>query len=380
MVAILIILSLILVAQTIKIIMKTNIIDKNSIDYYIEYIVAVVILIAIIFEEKSPFNILLFITIAGIIYEILSYIYTYFKYIKKRKINQFSIKRAIDSSDFGFLVLKGNKSVLSNNMMYKIMNKLKIKGNYIESIIKQSIEQMEGTYVVKVEEKYYQFDIKQNEITAFDITEEYLLKKELDAHNKKIEHNNKGLVSSIENIENLKKEKNLLKIKNRYHDLLGLNLSLLQQYLNKKELNKENFDEIKFIIRKMFIDIEDTEDPNTNLQNLIKIYNKNGIDILLQGELPENKKIATVFFEIIREATTNAIKHAGSSKIFVKIRETLEETYMVITNDGKKPNEFIAENEGIKGMRRKVEEVKGYFYISTIPQFSVNVSIKTKGI
>ncbi len=39
-------------------------------------------------------------------------------------------------------------------------------------------------------------------------------------------------------------------------------------------------------------------------------------------------------------------------------------------------DEFITENEGIKGMRRKVEEIKGYFYVSTVPEFSVNVSIK----
>ena len=49
---------------------------------------------------------------------------------------------------------------------------------------------------------------------------------------------------------------------------------------------------------------------------------------------------------------------------------------MKITNDGKKPNEFITENEGIKGMRRKVEEIDGYFYVSTVPEFSVKVSVK----
>ena len=83
-----------------------------------------------------------------------------------------------------------------------------------------------------------------------------------------------------------------------------------------------------------------------------------------------------MFFEIIREATTNAIKHAESSKIFVEIKETLEKTNMVITNDGKKPNEFITENQGIKDMRRKVKKLGGMFYISTVPEFSVNVSIK----
>ena len=376
MIAILIILSLILVAQTIKIIVKTNIIDKNLIDYYIEYVVAIIILLTLIFEKSISLNILLFVTITSLLYEVISFIYMYFKYIKKEKINQFSIKKVIDSSDFGILVLKGNKSVLINNTMYAILNKLNIRTNYISNIIKQSEEQMEGNYVVKVEEKYYLFIINKNEIIAFDITEEYSLKKELDEQNEKIKLNNKELVSSMENIEKLEKEKNLLKIKNKYHDLLGQNLSVLHQYLNREEINQENFDEIKFMIKKMFIDIEDTEDPNTNLQNLIKIHQNNGTNIMIKGKLPENEKQAKVFFEIIREATTNAIKHAGSSKIFVEIKETLEETYMVITNDGKKPNEFITENEGIKGMRRKVEEIKGYFYVSTVPQFSVNVSIK----
>ena len=376
MIAILIILSLILVAQIIKIIVKTNIIDKNLIDYYIEYVVAIIILLTLIFEKSISLDILLLVTIMSLLYEVISFIYMYFKYIKKEKINQFSIKKVIDSSDFGILVLKGNKSVLINNTMYAILNKLNIKTNYIANIIKQSEEQMEGNYVVKVEEKYYLFIINQNEVIAFDITEEYSLKKELDEQNEKIKLNNKELVSSMENIEKLEKEKNLLKIKNKYHDLLGQNLSVLQQYLNKEEINQENFDEIKFMIKKMFIDIEDTEDSNTNLQNLIKIHQNNGTNIIIKGKLPENEKQAKVFFEIIREATTNAIKHAGSSKIFVEIKETLEETYMVITNDGKKPNEFITENEGIKGMRRKVEEIKGYFYVSTVPEFSVNVSIK----
>lgn len=60
----------------------------------------------------------------------------------------------------------------------------------------------------------------------------------------------------------------------------------------------------------------------------------------------------------------------------MNIKETLEETYMIITNDGRKPNEFITENQGIKDMRRKVKKLGGMFYISTVPEFSVNISIK----
>ena len=277
MIAIIIgVLCILLVWQILKIILKKGIINKNITDYALEYIVFIIILIALFMQESISRNSLSIIALLGIIYEIISITYMYFRYYKKGTITDFSIKKVIDECEFGILVLKGKKA----------------------------------------------------------------------------------------------------KLINKYHDILGQNLSILQQYLNKEKISQENFEEIKFMVQKMFIDIEDTDDTNTNLENLIKIHKKNGTDIIMDGKLPQNKETAKEFFEIIREATTNAIRHAGSSKVFVKTRETLEETYMIITNDGRKPNKFITENQGIKDMRRKVKKLGGMFYISTVPEFSVNISIK----
>ena len=376
MVAIIGILCLLLVCQILKIILKKGIINKNITDYALEYIVAITILIALFMQESISRNSLFIIALLGIIYEIISLIYMYFRYYKKETITDFSIKKVIDECEFGILVLKGKRAKLINNKMYEILDKLNIKKDYITNIIKQSIDQLDKNYCVKVEDKYYVFAINNNEIITFDITEVYKLHQKLNEQNKKLKENNKKILLSIDNIEELEKEKNLLKLKNKYHDILGQNLSILQQYLNKENITQENFEEIKFMIQKMFIDIEDTDDTNANLENLIKIHKKNGTDIIIDGKLPQNKETAKVFFEIIREATTNAIRHAGSSKVFVNIKETLEETYMIITNDGRKPNEFITENQGIKDMRRKVEKLGGMFYISTVPEFSVNISIK----
>ena len=376
MVAIIEILCLLLVWQILKIILKKGIINKNITDYALEYIVSITILIALFMQESISRNSLFIIALLGIIYEIISLIYMYFRYYKKETITDFSIKKVIDECEFGIFVLKGKRAKLINNKMYEILNKLNIKKDYITNIIKQSIDQLDKNYCVKVENKYYVFVINNNEIITFDITEEYKLHQKLNGQNKKLKENNKKILLSIDNIEELEKEKNLLKLKNKYHDILGQNLSILQQYLNKENITQENFEEIKFMIQKMFIDIEDTDDTNANLENLIKIHKKNGTDIIIDGKLPQNKETAKVFFEIIREATTNAIRHAGSSKVFVNIKETLEETYMIITNDGRKSNEFITENQGIKDMRRKVEKLGGMFYISTVPEFSVNISIK----
>ena len=376
MIAIIGILCLLLVWQILKIILKKGIINKNITDYTLDYIVAITILIALFMQESISRNSLFIIALLGIIYEIISIIYMYFRYYKKETITDFSIKKVIDECEFGILVLKGKRAKLINNKMYEILDKLNIKKDYITNIIKQSIDQLDKNYCVKVEDKYYVFVINNNEIITFDITEVYKLHQKLNEQNKKLKENNKKILLSIDNIEELEKEKNLLKLKNKYHDILGQNLSILQQYLNKENITQENFEEIKFMIQKMFIDIEDTDDTNANLENLIKIHKKNGTDIIIDGKLPQNKETAKVFFEIIREATTNAIRHAGSSKVFVNIKETLEETYMIITNDGRKPNEFITENQGIKDMRRKVKKLGGMFYISTVPEFSVNISIK----
>ena len=376
MIAIIGILCLLLVWQILKIILKKGIINKNITDYTLEYIVSITILIALFMQESISRNSLFIIALLGIIYEIISLIYMYFRYYKKETITDFSIKKVIDECEFGILVLKGKRAKLINNKMYEILDKLNIKKDYITNIIKQSIVQLDKNYCVKVEDKYYVFVINNNEIITFDITEVYKLHQKLNEQNKKLKENNKKILLSIDNIEELEKEKNLLKLKNKYHDILGQNLSILQQYLNKENITQENFEEIKFMIQKMFIDIEDTDDTNANLENLIKIHKKNGTDIIIDGKLPQNKETAKVFFEIIREATTNAIRHAGSSKVFVNIKETLEETYMIITNDGRKPNEFITENQGIKDMRRKVKKLGGMFYISTVPEFSVNISIK----
>ena len=377
MIAIIIgVLCILLVWQILKIILKKGIINKNITDYALEYIVFITILIALFMQESISRDSLFIIALLGIIYEIISITYMYFRYYKKETITDFSIKKVIDECKFGILVLKGKKAKLINNKMYEILDKLNIKKDYITNIIKQSIDKIDKNYCVKLENKYYVFVINNNEIITFDITEEYKLHQKLNGQNKKLKENNKKILLSIDNIEELEKEKNLLKLKNKYHDILGQNLSILQQYLNKENITQENFEEIKFMIQKMFIDIEDTDDTNTNLENLIKIHKKNGTDIIIDGKLPQNKKVAKVFFEIIREATTNAIRHAGSSKVFVNIKETLEETYMIITNDGRKPNEFITENQGIKDMRRKVEKLGGMFYISTVPEFSVNISIK----
>ena len=176
---IIVILCLLLVWQILKIILKRSIIDKNIIDYVLEYVIAITILIALFLQEDISKNSLFIITLLGIVYEIVSLIYMYFRYYKRETITDFSIKRVIDECEFGILVLKGKKVKLINSKMYEILEKLNIKKDYTANMIKQSIEKIDKNYCIKVEDKYYVFVLNDNEIIAFDITEEYKLHQKI---------------------------------------------------------------------------------------------------------------------------------------------------------------------------------------------------------
>ena len=371
----LLILCLVIVIQILKIIIKTNIIDKKLVDYNCEYIVLTIAFFATFFRKEIDEHLLITLSIICVIYEIFSVIYAYYNYIKKEKLNNLSIKNIVDSSNIGILVLRNNKKVLTNSVMNKILEKINIKDDYIKNINKKNIEKIGEDYILKVDENFYLFNINQNEIIAFDVTKEYELQCELNKQNEKIMQNNKELIDSIENIEKYEKEKNLLELKNKYHDLLGQNLSILQQYLNRPNIAKDNLEEIKYMIKEMFIDIKEIKSSKDRLNELIEIHNKSGTKILLEGKLPQNEEKAIAFFEIIREAVTNAIRHANSTEVYIKIKGDTEHTKMTIRNNGKKPKVEIIENEGIKGMRRKIAQIGGKIEIITKPEFLINIEI-----
>ena len=132
-------------------------------------------------------------------------------------------------------------------------------------------------------------------------------------------------------------------MKSKYHDIIGQNLSILHQYLINDKTGKEDIEEIKFMINKMFV--------------------------------PDDTYKATILFEIIREAVTNAIKHAGSNKIDINISEDEKNTIMVINNNGRKPNENIIEHDGIKGMRRRIKKINGNIFINTNNGFEIKVVV-----
>lgn len=326
--------------------------------------------ISLTIVENHKYNIYYFISALILIIIILG-LFIYDIGINKDKITIFSVKNAIDLSTDGIMFIHKDKIVLSNIVMDDILKRLKINNNFIEEIKKKSIKSINNLYIIKIDNKIWGININENEIKASDISKEYKLQEELSERNREIEKNNKIILKTIKKVDEIEKEKNILKIKNNFHDILGHRLSLLKQYLNMDKVNNKD---IKFLIDSLF---EDTTSNNyeKNLTELVDMYKLLGINIIVTGSLNFDIKIARVFFEIIREGITNAIIHANSKNIKIIINDSKNKKELIITNDGKRTNKTIHENEGIKGMRRKLKEINGILIIDNTKIFTLKVIV-----
>ena len=346
---------------------------KKIFEVFILLLIIIIELLNMHYLDNNKFNtILFFISIILALYIGINIIYE--RIIKKESLSILSVKNAIDLSDNGIMFLndKGN-IILINVVMKDILKEYNINDNYIDNLKEKEIKEIHNEHILKCLNRVWQLKINNNkEIIALDITDIYKIQEKIRNQNIEIEENNKKILKKLNNIEEAEKEKKLIKIKNEFHDILGHRLSLFGEYLKQDNINKE---EIKFMLDNLFEQFTTLKSPEENLKKLIEVYKVFNINISIIGKLPKNKEVGETFFEIIREAVTNAIIHANSKNIKVVITNSLEKTEMLITNDGIKPNNFINENEGIKGMRRKLKEIGGILIIENEDNFILKIII-----
>ena len=346
---------------------------KKIFEVFILLLIIIIELLNMHYIDNNKFNTILFlISIILALYIGINIIYE--RIIKKESLSILSVKNAIDLSDNGIMFLndKGN-IILINVVMKDILKEYNINDNYIDNLKEKEIKEIHNEHILKCLNRVWQLKINNNkEIIALDITDIYKIQEKTRNQNIDIEANNKKILKTLNNIEEVEREKKLIKIKNEFHDILGHRLSLFGEYLKQDNINKE---EIKFMLDNLFEQFTTLKSPEENLKKLIEVYKVFNINISIIGKLPKNKEVGETFFEIIREAVTNAIIHANSKNIKVVITNSLEKIEMLITNDGIKPNNFINENEGIKGMRRKLKEIGGILIIENEDNFILKIII-----
>lgn len=302
----------------------------------------------------------------------------------KSNINYYSLKQALDGLRTALMFESEFNVVYENLAMKTLLEKLNIKQNQSSFEIWKSLKSRENSKIIDeqnilvfLDKKVYLFSIikqSKTQIYAFDITKEYLTTTEIENKQNELKTKQTEILQMIENLDEIERQREVLLLKSKLHDIIGQRLFILHQILD--EIGEKTFDinSVKSLLKTMLdeIDNEDISEAQ-NLQNsIVTAFEMIGFNIEISGEIPKETQKAKALVKIIRECATNAIRHANATKLFVNISNNKIE----ISDNGKFDNNLIIEGTGIKGMRLNAETLGGELNILTQNGFKVLISKK----
>lgn len=302
----------------------------------------------------------------------------------KSNINYYSLKEALDGLKTAVMFESEFNVVYENLAMKTLLEKLNIKQNQSSFEIWQNLKSRENFKIIDeqnilvfLDKKVYSFSmIKQSktQIYAFDITKEYLTTTEIENKQNELKTKQSEILQMIENLDEIERQREVLSLKSKLHDIIGQRLFILHHILDVIDEKTFDLNSVKSLLKTMLdeIDNEDISEAQ-NLQNsIVTAFEMIGFNIEISGEIPKETPKAKALVKIIRECATNAIRHANATKLFVNISNNKIE----ISDNGKKQNTSFIEGTGIKGMRLNAKTLGGELIIFKDIGFKVVIEMQ----
>ena len=98
-----------------------------------------------------------------------------------------------------------------------------------------------------------------------------------------------------------------------------------------------------------------------------------GIEINVEGDIPD-PFYYKIFITAVRECATNAVRHAGATKLNVKCSKSGGRQWIALSNDGKAPDCIVCEGGGLSSLHDRVEKSGGTMSINSYPFFELVIS------
>ena len=318
---------------------------------------------------------------------------------RQESLSAFSVKEAVDTMNFGILFYRGEghsqgQILLSNrkmqDLMYRLTGRMIYSGKDFYERLKSG--QVRTGCVRREQEKNLMYSLDDGSVWRFDLAylpeggQEYALLMasditryswtvdQLSQQNAELEKRNRELKGMLQNMESLCRTEETLRAKSRVHDLLGQQISLILRSVREHREPEEAV--LQSFREGLPKELKDTTADFTNsLQMAAESFKSLGVAVTLKGALPENGEIQKAFFEIAAEAMTNAVHHGYASGIYIESDQKDGQYRLRIWDNGRVTDLPILEGGGLRGMRRKVEELGGQFSYSTKTHFSILVTV-----
>ncbi|MCF2221813.1 two-component sensor histidine kinase [Chryseobacterium sp. PS-8] len=209
----------------------------------------------------------------------------------------------------------------------------------------------------------------------------YLKEKQLNA-----EHQNQLLQKELENQKSIEAERE--RISHDMHDDLGAGISALKlqaEFLKQRAENddlKNDIDELlktseemNLSMREMLWSLNSGNDTLGSFIDYSKMYAQNFLkktkilllteseDVVLETIIPTEQR--RNLFLCLKEALNNAYKHSQSNQIKLSFIQKDKEFMMKISDNGIGINHEKSEGNGLRNMKRRMQEQNGHCEVTT---------------
>jgi signal transduction histidine kinase len=194
---------------------------------------------------------------------------------------------------------------------------------------------------------------------AEDITELYGMSEELYRNNLRLRDLRERQKNLLANIVQINREKELLAVKMRVHDELGQCLVATKKALREQTVKSDAPALAKGwedAVRDFFnIPLENADSGESAEAELLRVADMTGCRIDFTGERPAGRGARLLLYAAVREALTNAVRHANADRLTVDMRRCAGGFRAEISDNGRADVSGIVEGGGLGNLRRRLE-------------------------
>lgn len=195
---------------------------------------------------------------------------------------------------------------------------------------------------------------------ATDITELYKYRNRLRENIAQAEKLHERQRDLLRNIVQNNLDKEILEAKIRIHDDFGRLLLMSRSALNEEAGSLKPgalFEAWANVINDMEnASSHRASSRNTPEKELVQVAGMIGCRVCFNGRQPSERKPLLLLYAAVREALTNAVRHAGANCLTIDIRDEGDRYHAEIRNNGQKNSAPIREGGGLGNLRRRFEQ------------------------
>lgn len=215
------------------------------------------------------------------------------------------------------------------------------------------------------------------EAVFYDVTELYEKRLEIEAQTEKLKELGRNIRALSENVVAMTKEEEMLSFKTTLHDRMGAGLMAARQVLAQNRPTEEMDALIRSWKRSVAL-VKQDNDAMTDrgeFSELMRDAAAIGVDVRIDGELPQDAGALCVFLGAMRESLTNCVRHANATELRASVTCNVEGCTFIITNNGEAPKEEIVPCGGLANLAKRVRHLGGTMEIRSLPEFMLTVTV-----